>query len=115
VDAAKQDEQQQKTAPAAARSLRSAEKKASEMPALTLSVMDREKAAQEIEVILSKLGGSIQAVDEQEAKTTLTIHLDPTERKTFFEQIGRIGSIKETETPPKIATDLHFLLIIINQ
>jgi len=84
------------------------------MPEITLQVADIDKAHQEIEAILSKLGGIIKKADKQGERTTLTIELSLPERRSFFDQIRRLGSIKETQ-PPEIFAENHFTIIIVYQ
>jgi len=114
-DMADEAKEQRMAEPGASRPLPFSEKKRPEMPESTLQVLDVDKAHQEIQAILSKLGGVIKTTDKQGERTTLTIQLEPSKRETFLEQIRRIGSMKETELAPEIFTAINFYLIIIKQ
>lgn len=113
-DMADEAKEQRMAEPEVSRPLRFSEKKRPEMPEVTLQVLDVDKAHQEIEAILSKLGGVIKTTDKQGERTTLTIELSLSERRSFFNQIRRLGSIKEAQ-PPEIFAGNPFTLIIINQ
>ncbi|NJD55889.1 MAG: DUF2275 domain-containing protein, partial [Nitrospirae bacterium] len=76
-DVAEPAKEERMTDAEAARPLRFAEKKAPEMPEITLQVMDMDKANQEIRNILSTLGGIIKTADKRESRITLTIELLP--------------------------------------
>ena len=113
-DMADEAKEERMAEPEASRPLRFAEKNRPEMPEITLQVADIDKAHQEIEAILSKLGGIIKKADKQGERTTLTIELSLPERRSFFDQIRRLGSIKETQ-PPEIFAENHFTIIIVYQ
>jgi hypothetical protein len=115
LDSAEGDETRQKTAPGSAQSGVSAEKKSLDILTVTVQVKDPEKASREIEVVLSKLRGSISSVDKREASTILTIQLDPSRTETFLKQLNRIGSMKVPRSATENSTENNLIIILIKQ
>lgn len=108
---AARDEVIQRYAPATPDSELSAEKKAADLAALTLSVKALDAARREIETYLAKNNGEMKIIEQSESRIILEVKLDPAKTDKFLTHLDSIGKIKEDHRVLSLQSILFKLII----